>query len=267
MRLVPKAKADRVGFDVAKAIRSLHREAIKAGAFAKDDPRAASLAQTADAHLHGIGAQTCSERPCRLAGLCHALHELVDYQMEREGPLYDALILTDEVKSWLSTAGRRYAIALDQWIEYGDQQHAFERKLKTSTALHNHAELCERPRRILSNLQDLAKSLEDADLRAFFASHELVQASGKKRTALLLTAVWQHMDWGGIAYEEIFKLVPSDGPVSKPKDIVRKRITRAEARSLRPRELHPKLKPPRVDKRKRRVSPPDGARAVRKLKG
>ncbi len=266
---MPKAKADSVGFDVEKAIRSLHREAIKAGALTKDDPRAASPAQTAEAHLHGIGAQTCSERPCRLGGLCHALHELVDYQMERESPLYDALVLTDEVKSWLSTAGRRYAIALDQWIDYGDQRHASERKFKTQPqiSLHNHAELCERPRRILSNLQDLAKSLEDADLRAFFASHELVQASGKKRTALLLTAVWQHLDWGGIAYEEIFKLVPSDGPVSKPKDIVRKRVARAEARSLRPRELHPKLKPPRVDKRSRRVLAPDGARAVRKLRG
>ena len=72
---------------------------------------------------------------------------------------------------------------------------------------------------------------------------------------MLLTAVWQHLDWGGLTYEEIYELVPSFGGVAKAKDVVRKRVATADARSLKPRELHPELpKPPKVDKSRRRRS-------------
>lgn len=101
-----------------------------------------------------------------------------------------------------------------------------------------------------SGVDGLASGLRS---NAWGAQHQ--QPSARKGSDLLLTAVWQHLDWGGLTYDEIFDLVPSAGTVTKAKDVVRKRVARPNARSMLPRELHPELcEDPKVEKRRRRRS-------------
>jgi hypothetical protein len=255
-----KRKRTDVGFDVDRAIDKLHRAAFASGALPKADPDIVAPEITAAAHLHGVGPKQCTDYPCRLGGLCHALLELTQYRAELKSlkPLVEAAERTEEMRKWLRNEGYRYAKTLNAWIELGGARHDFERKIGAQIPMHDHQQLCEQPRRILYCMTALLKSFEGVDPRKVFQSSELRQPTTRKRGALLLAAVWQHLDWGGLPYEEIFELVPSFVRTQNAKDVVRDHIARPSnrrARSILPRELHPELKGPNVNKQRRRRSP------------
>ncbi len=128
-----------IGFDLEKAIETLHREAMAAGAV----PSAKSADSvepeiSAQAHLHGIGPARCANSPCRLAGLCLALTELVQYRAEVRGlkPLLDALALTEDANIWLAKSGYEYAKALNAWIEHSKERHEWERACGLRIPMH-----------------------------------------------------------------------------------------------------------------------------------
>jgi hypothetical protein len=247
-----KQSRDELGFDLDAAIPALHHAALEAGAVRVDDPRARDAALTAYAHLHSDGERRCKEKPCRKAGLCLALHELVQYRAERAvlGPVLAASRLSASAKRWVEKEGRELHGAVGALLP-GVVAPRIER------AFDPHARqilLCERPSRLRYLLELLHQELDtyEHDLHALLESPELAQAKGRKPGALLLTAVWQHLDWGGFTYEEIFRLVPSGGASSKIKDIVRKRVKAPNARSLLPIEML--TDSGGVEKRKRRRS-------------
>src|SRR4051812_27323703 len=115
-----------IGFDLEKAIVTLHREALAAGAVpSAKSPDGIAPEISAQAHLHGIEPPRCTNSPCRLAGLCLALTELVQYRAEVRGlkPVLDALALTEEANIWLAKTGYEYAKALNAWIEHSRERH------------------------------------------------------------------------------------------------------------------------------------------------
>jgi hypothetical protein len=64
-------------------------------------------------------------------------------------------------------------------------------------------------------------------------STELGQPSDRKRSTLLLTAVYQHLRWGGFTYREIAKLVPHSLRGQSYRRIVNRALGE-DARSLHP---------------------------------
>lgn len=113
--LMAARRRDNLQIDIQAAIRTLHREAVGAGAFAAGDPRAAEPWATARAHLHPLkGGDPCTANPCRLAGLCLALFEVLQHQSEAQGlkSLLDAERRTESTWRWLRTDGDRYVKAL-----------------------------------------------------------------------------------------------------------------------------------------------------------
>jgi hypothetical protein len=255
-----KRKRDDLGFDVKKAIAALHDAALAAGAVPKDDPRAASPEQTAFAHLHGLEPDSCKRSPCRLAGLCHALGEITEHQAElvRSTELLDVMAQTHDVEKWLRNAGFLYVQALNALVERGKARHAAGARLRLALLAHDHELLCVRPARILLRLTAFLQAVEnfDDELRELLASRQLRQPASTKPADLLLTAVWQHLDWGGLTCDEIAKLVPDGNGVRGAADRVRKRVGSRNARCMMPRELHPAFGADRKrpDKRRKRRS-------------
>jgi len=256
-----KQKTQELDFDLKKAIKRLHREALAAGALPKDHPHARSPFAVADAHQHGVGPVRCAKNPCRLAGLCLALYEVIQYKhdVEHLKPVIEAARQTEQVRNWLGTSGSEYVAALTKLLKYAKKQHAHAAASTVIPRTHEHALLCVQPARVLHRLTALLASLENFDdrLRKIAWSRTLHQRSDQRRADLLLQAVWQHLDWGGLTYEEIFELVPSSTKPANVKDAVRDRVRkgRRKARSLFPRELHPKLAtPPTVSRARRRRS-------------
>lgn len=248
-----------VGFDVAKAIERLHQAAVREGAVPAGDGRSESPILTAYAHLHGIERGfDCPDAPCRKAGLCHALFELLEYRAEVE---QKQTVLTTIDRA--HEASRSLQKMAQEFAEFAER---LPKEMEKGRAFHFAGDRVPRayrdvlrtqPRRIRQRIGGLLRSIVDYEtaLGGLIASPELSQAAGSKRTTLLLRAVWQHLDWGGCTYEEISDLVPSVARPRNVKDTVRKRIREEDARSMRPRELHPRLAPRgRVDKRQRRRS-------------
>lgn len=256
-RPMAKRKRDDVGFDVEKAIAALHREALVAGAVPQDDHRAASPLQTARAHLHGLGRSSCKRGPCRVAGLCHALVEIGEHrgELERSKELLEVLEQTHEVSKWLGYSGFRYVQALNALVEHGKARHASEENLGLARPAHDHALLCVRPLRIMRPLTAVLRSLDGFEeaLRESVSSRALRQPADRKRADVLLTAVWQHLDWGGLTYAEIAKLVPDRNGPNGAAERVRARVRSKNARCVMPRELHPEIAADRrrPDKRRR----------------
>lgn len=255
-RPMARRKRDDVGFDVDKAIATLHREALAVGAVPADDPRAASPQHTARAHLHGLEPSSCKRSPCRLAGVCHALIEITEHraELERSKELLDVLEQTHEVSKWLGKSGFRYVEALNALVEHGKGRHASEATLRLAPPAHDHALLCVRPLRIMQPLTALLCSLDNFEeaLRESVSSRALRQPADRKRADVLLTAVWQHLDWGGLTYAEIAKLVPDRNGPNGAAERVRARVRSKNARCVMPRELHPALAADRRRPDKRR---------------
>ena len=245
------------GFDVRKAIRALHVAAVAARAFPPRDRRAKKAHLVATAHLHGIEQRrSCTRNPCRLAGLCLALFEVLQYERERKklGPVLDAADTTEEAMALLVSARDRHATTVKRLNRYANRRKT---KWENRSDRDGRRRLQNQARSLVPRFFELLTEV-DTLARALLAvawSPQHRQTSRRKRSDMLLTAVWQHLDWGGLTYTEIYELVPSLAVVEDVKDVVRKRVANANPRSLMPRELHPQLREePKVEKHHRRRS-------------
>jgi hypothetical protein len=240
-----KRRDANVEFDVDAAIAALHREALAAGAVPDGDSRATSPHLTALAHLHGLEPPTCNQLPCRTAGLCLALCELLQYQAETRDlrPLLDASDRSREASAWMAKNGLRYAEALETLVNHGHERNRAAVELGTAAPAHEHDLLCVRPDNIIQSLAALNESLGrfDEDLRGLVRSREVQQGGTGKRSGLLLRAVHQHLRWGGFPYAEIAALVPDGHGARDAAERARTRVRSACARWIFPRELEPRL--------------------------
>ncbi len=227
-----------IGFNLDDAISRIHAAALEAGAVPPDDGRAKDPAHTAEAHLHSVDpGGRCSRSPCRVAGLGLALHEMTQFRAELEtlAPFRLAAVSTHELLGAFRAVGADYLTGL---LEHGKAAHRFEGQIDASVATHDHDLLCIRPVRILLKLADVFKELKEFDgkLREVFWSAELQQPGGKKRGARLLTAVCQHLYWGGVSYKEIHELAHGQSGNNGVADKIRMRVGSPDARSLFPRD-------------------------------
>jgi len=237
-----KKKDMELGFDLPKAIESLRQAAVAEGAFSPEDPSGNDPALVALAHMHGIEHERqCLKNPCRLGALCLALQELLQYQSEK--PRADVLSDFGIAGAALDSASQR--------LERAAMTTGWNGKPVCSEAHRDRlVELRREIERVCTQVEQLAEGV----ILAIWTP-QLLQPPDKKRAELLLRALWQHLEDGGFTHEEAFELVPTLGPYTKAKDIVRKRVKESDARSLLPRERHPDLyEPPQVDKRRRRRS-------------
>lgn len=234
-----------LGFDLSKAIDSLRRAANEEGAFPPGDPSGRDPALVALSHLHGIEHdRRCTKNPCRLAALCLALHELLQYQSEK--PRADVL---------------------DEFGVAGASLDAASERLGQATTITGHNGLPalnegqrEQLVQLRADIEQVCAKVEElaGDVILTIWSAQLLQPPGKKAGDLLLRAVWQYLHDGGFTHEEAFELVPTLGTHTKAKDIVRKRIKEPDSRTLSPREVNRELfEPPKVERRRRRRPPPD----------
>lgn len=231
---------DDVGFDLDAAISVLHREALAAGAIPRADPRADDPRFTAIAHQHAFGDRGCERSPCRIAGICLALDELVTYRDEAKAgaPFIIAADATEEMLKAFDKAASRYVEVLGTFAGYATERH------DVSGRRHGHQVMCVQPEQVVDDMTALRSSLEtlERDLRGVLSSFQLQQRRGTKRSALLLTAVYQHLHWGGLTYAEIASLVPDDHGRRSAEERVRSRVKEPNARSTVPRELEDKLR-------------------------
>lgn len=200
-------KSVQLGFDLPKAIESLRAAAVTAGAFPPTDPRAQSPHHVAEAHVHGVeNARHCRRHQCRLAGVCLALSEILIHEADIENlkPFFDAAAHADEVSVNLSRAQKGAEAATVLLEANAGALQAGEGEKRTPV---EQAVLMVRATAVIrKHAEALAQGLR---ANAWSKHHQ--QPRTKKRSDLLLTAVWQHLDWGGLTYEEIFELVPGYG--------------------------------------------------------
>jgi hypothetical protein len=246
-----KRKDNQLGFDADAALDTLHKEAIKAGAVPQEDPRAGNPMSTAIAHLHTIQSDRCRENPCRVAGLCHALFELVQYRAQADGAA-EFIEAANETEVMFE-AGSRYLEMLDSLGKKAEEILQREIEQGPTFERHDHEVLCVLPRCICQQVTELQRSLElfEDKLRAMPSSFQLQQSSHQKNCTLLLTAVYQHLKWGGLKYAEIAKLVPDDLGRKGADDRVRHRVKEPNARSFVPAELRGKLRTERKPRAKK----------------
>lgn len=235
------------GFDIDAAVFTLHREALAAGAIPEGDNPHPGALETARAHMHD-SADQCAKSPCRTAGLCFALYELLQYRFEVQDPkgLIAAADETEIMRKALRKAGERYVQTIENLVEESEERHRRYITLGQKETKDQHEILCRLPVRALHEMTALRRTLEKLErkLRGGVASFDLQQSGDKKRGDLLLKAVYQHLRWGGMTYVEIATLVPDGGGRLKAGDRVRDRCKGADgannARSVMPRELFDK---------------------------
>jgi hypothetical protein len=231
-----------LGFDLEAAISTLHTRALEAGAVPEGDWRAEDPWNTANAHMHGKDGRSCTKTKCRVGGLCYALKELLFYKRGQAGaaPFIAAADDTETMCKAMFKAGGRYIKTLERLRNDSQTLHQQE-------AEHHHEILCVRPAHILKLMIELQRSLvnfED-ELRGLLWSFQLQQSSHAKGGHLLLSAVRQHLAWGGLEDEEIAELVPDglgtigDSHLKRVDHSVRKE---PNARCVVPAELDGKLK-------------------------
>jgi hypothetical protein len=242
-----------VGFDVDQATLVLHAEAIAAGAVPKGDFRANNPHDTAEAHLHGLGGALCEESPCRLAGICHALYELTQYRIEArdaEGHIA-AADATEQMRKVLRKHGAEYAITLERLLAQSVERHRVNGEIGRTEPASRHEIFCTLPAQTLQEMTGFLLTLErfEGELRASMSSFELQQSGDKRPRDLLLTAVYQHLRWGGLKYEQIAELVPDGLGVRDAAERVRARVNSDNARSMMPRELYGVEEKLRAEKR------------------
>jgi hypothetical protein len=237
-----KQRTNDLGFDLEAAIEALRAAAVRLKVFDIGDPRAGDAFAIAEAHIHHSGPGQCAESPCRRAGVCHALAEILQYKLESErlAPLARVADLSHQARAWLDGVGHAYGQALAELLEF-----VAAAPVNTPPLSPNSELVSERPERILRSLTEILSDTDGYEeaVRTLFWSPELRQVGRNKRSQLLLTATWQHLAWGGFSNSEILALVPpttAGGRVLKL-DRIRKRIDEPNARSVMPVELHPDL--------------------------
>jgi hypothetical protein len=250
-----------VGFDIDAATLTLYREALAAGAIPEGDDRQPGPQETAQAHLHEFNADGCKKSPCRTAGLCHALFELTQYRAEArdsEGVIA-AADETELLRKALQKYGDRYVKTIEVLSQNSKKLHQHERDFGREEPSSQHQILCVLPVQALHEMNVLLNTLQtlESELRGRVWSFELQQSGDKKPGDLLLTAVYQHLRWGGLKYKEIARLVPDGGGTKGAADRVRARVKSPNARSMMPREMVGCPRDVRRRNDRRVVPPPD----------
>src|SRR5664280_2913363 len=158
-----KDKRNNLGFDVDAAIRTLHAAAIEAGAVSEGDPRAKSPLLTSKAHFHRDDQPTCTNRPCRIRGLCLALYELVQYLDERRyvAPFIEAADQTENLRRAILDAAVLYQPTLEWFRTQSLEYHRLE---EATGQRHDHKMVCERPHQILVSMSALEALVEHFEL-------------------------------------------------------------------------------------------------------
>lgn len=193
--------------------------------------------QTAMAHAfeHGMQVGACRRKPCRVGGLCWALYEILIWRAEREGARGAILGVAESYEhllTVLATAIEPCARAVARLQTESRKQHKLEDRARLSAPVHAHALLCVEPPALVHALRLVQARLDRSRtaLRDIIDSPQLRQSTLTKRSSLLLTAVYQHLAWGGLTYKEIFALVPDHSGPRGAKDRVRKRVYAKDAR-------------------------------------
>jgi len=252
-----------LGFDIDAATIALYREALAAGAIPvnPDQPNAkvpAGIRDVAEAHLHGLEPSRCSRRPCRTAGLCHALYELVQYRREVEDPqgVIASANAAEAMRKALQNAGDEFMPVLEKLIEQSDQRHRDAVQVGVAEARSEHEILCTRPGQLVIQMTALLLNVDrfERELRGRVSSFELQQSKDKRPGNLLLTAVYQHLHWGGLTYREIATLVPDELVARGAEERVRSRVRSENARSLMPSDLYEEMVRRRTEKLAKRAS-------------
>jgi hypothetical protein len=148
-------------------------------------------------------------------------------------------------------AGDRFMPILEKLLGQSEQRHRDAVQLGVAEARSEHDILCMRPGQLIVQMTALLLNLErfERELRGRVSSFELQQSGDKRAANLLLTAVYQHLHWGGLSYAEIATLVPDElGPLGA-KERVRSRVRSDNARSLMPVELYEEMQRRRAEKR------------------
>ena len=218
---MPKKKGPEGPDFVERALATLHAEALVAGAPCNEPGKAAY-----EAHLHGIESPPrCTAKPCRLGGLCLALFELTQYQ--REALLSMAFVDAAKEAANMREALDRFLVTLAPVVHRVAKTH-------WRVALHDHS-VCASAIGVLPLAIELTASLDGfADtMRRHVWSQELQQPRGKKKTDLLLIAMYQHLKWGGLKHAEMARLVLGD-ETKGAADRVRARLKSPDARSMHP---------------------------------
>lgn len=171
-------------------------------------------------HLHGIEADGCRRRPCRIAGLCHALYEIVLYRDELRN---EAIYLTaagqlELVERGLTVEKRRLDSIVNA-LDIGNGVEPPPRAVSVRQRALGFAEIAERLAASVHELTD--------DCRRTIWSPELRQPVLDRRRDRLLLAVWQHLRDGGLSFEEIARLVPDRHGDTGRAERIRKRIERS----------------------------------------
>jgi len=197
-----------VRFDVEAAIGAIHRAAVEAGAVSASDGRAEDPKSVSLAHSHGARESSCRKSPCRVGGLCYALRELLQYRegISQGGEFIAAADKTED----MCIATDAYVGQLRSLLNQGLDAHDSEADDSPDFVSHDHDMLCVLPYRLIELITEMRPLLDSLTLklRGHFYSFELQQSNHRKRSDLLLTAVLQHLDWGGLKAEEIYALVP-----------------------------------------------------------
>jgi len=251
------------GFDVARAVEVLHRKAQELGAKPSPggDPHDAYDVSLRHVMLHDVPhdllvdghprvAERCLVTPCRIGGLCFALQEILQFQRELTTARTRASMELTDVARELESVARplllRFARVAADFVRTSKVQHEWESKLQAPGQFHDHESTCRRPRDAVyhgAQMLSLVGKLGN-ELPSLLESAELAQPPARKRSTILLTAVYQHLSWGGWNYREIAELVPDqvggrhDARTRRhPEDRVRHRVKSAEARSLFPADV------------------------------
>ena len=203
-----------VRFDAEAAIGAIRQAAVEAGAVSAGDGRAEDPKYVSLAHSHGASESCCRKRPCRVGGLCYALRELLQYQegISQGGEFITAADKTED----MCIATDEYLGPLRSLLNQGLEAHDSEANNSPGFVSHDHGMLCVLPYRLIELVTEMRPLLDSLTLklRGHFYSFELQQSNHRKRSDLLLTAVWQHLHWGGLNAEEIYALVPDgNGPL------------------------------------------------------
>ena len=234
-----------IGFDIDTATFTLYRAAIAAGALANNTGGPDGIRDVAEAHLHGLGPSRCSRSPCRTAGLCHALYELVQYRHEAKDPegVIAAANAAEAMRKALLKAGNEFMPVLERLLNQSVERHRHAVELGIVEPRSEHEILCVRPEQLAVQTTTLLLNLDrfERELRGRIRSFELQQSGDKRPGNLLLTAVYQHLRWGGISYAEIARLVPDESGPQGMEERIRSRVKSENARSLMPAELYEEM--------------------------
>jgi hypothetical protein len=206
----------------------------------------------------------CDRVPCRVGGLSFALYELAAYRADVEQG--DDLVAAAEVVAELRSALRRLEpkIACVVAAIRARSEIAHEIEKGGGPATHDHATWCERPSTLLARFDALCAAVDGAPeapgrlddlIRSGYRSPEHRQRGDKKPADLCITAVCQHLAWGGFTNREIAGLIgelspapPDERPMSRIDDLrkrdrierdrkmaedrVRKRVDSPDTRSI-----------------------------------